>query len=102
MQYPENTPEEQKFALGHPFYGMLPGLFMYATIWLREHNRVCTLLKNEHPYWDDERLYQTGKLIITGKIRNYAIRNSYKNYLGNYANTNERLFHYLGNFNTKL
>ena len=71
MQYPENTPEEQKFALGHPFYGMLPGLFMYATIWLREHNRVCMILRKEHPHWEDERIYQTGKLIITGKM--YAI-----------------------------
>ena len=71
MQYPENTPEEQKFALGHPFYSMLPGLFMYATIWLREHNRVCMILRKEHPHWADERIYQTGKLIITGKM--YAI-----------------------------
>ncbi len=67
MQYLPNTPEDQKFALGHPFYGMLPGLFMYAAIWLREHNRVCTILRKEHPHWEDERLYQAGKLIITGK-----------------------------------
>ena len=67
MQYPEGTPEDQKFAMGHPFYGLVPGLFMYATIWLREHNRVCTILKKEHPHWVDERLFQTGKLIITGK-----------------------------------
>lgn len=69
MQYPPDTPEDQKFALGHPFYSMLPGLFMYAVIWMREHNRVCTILKKVHPHWEDERLYQTGRLIVTGKIR---------------------------------
>ncbi len=70
MQYPKGTKEEQKFALGHPFYGLLPGLFACAVIWLREHNRVCDILKAEHPHWDDERLFQTGKLIITGKLYN--------------------------------
>jgi len=58
--------DEKKFALGHPFYSMFPGLFMYATIWLREHNRVVTILKKEHPKWDDEQLFQTGKNVITG------------------------------------
>uniref|UniRef100_T1IVL4 prostaglandin-endoperoxide synthase n=1 Tax=Strigamia maritima TaxID=126957 RepID=T1IVL4_STRMM len=64
MVYPPTTPEDQKFALGHPFYGLLPGLFMFATIWLREHNRVCDVLRNEHPEWDDEQLFQTARLIL--------------------------------------
>nr|AAF93168.1 cyclooxygenase [Gersemia fruticosa] len=83
MQYPPNTPEDQKFALGHPFYSMLPGLFMYASIWLREHNRVCTILRKEHPHWVDERLYQTGKLIITGELIKIVIED-YVNHLANY------------------
>ncbi|XP_028414403.1 prostaglandin G/H synthase 2-like isoform X2 [Dendronephthya gigantea] len=83
MQYPPDTPEDQKFALGHPFYSMLPGLFMYATIWIREHNRVCTILMKEHPYWEDERLYQTGKLIITGELIKIVIED-YVNHLANY------------------
>jgi len=49
MQYSEGAADEQKFALGHPFYGLLPGLFMYAVIWLREYNRVCDILKEAHP-----------------------------------------------------
>lgn len=69
MMYPPGVtiPEDQKFALGHPFYSLLPGLFMYATIWLREHNRVCEVLRKEHPHWEDERIFQTAKLVITGK-----------------------------------
>lgn len=38
-----------------------------STIWLREHNRICDVLQQEHPEWDDERLYQTAKLIILGQ-----------------------------------
>ena len=67
MQYPSNVPDDEKFALGHPFYSMIPGLFMYATIWLREHNRVCDVLKKEHPHWEDEEIFQKGKLVITGE-----------------------------------
>ena len=66
MHYPDNVPEDKRFALGHPFFALLPGLLMYSTIFLREHNRVCSVLKKEHPSWDDERLYQTAKIILTG------------------------------------
>ena len=66
MTYPPGVPKEIQFALGHKDFGLLPGLFMYATLWMREHNRVCDILKGEHPEWDDERLFQTAKLIILG------------------------------------
>jgi prostaglandin-endoperoxide synthase 2 len=45
----------------------VPGLMMYATIWLREHNRVCDILKQEHPEWGDEQLFQTSRLILIGE-----------------------------------
>ena len=73
MPYPEHVPEKYRYALGHPFYALLPGLFAYSTIWMREHNRVCDILRGEHPEFDDERLFQTAKLIVLGK-RN-AVRN---------------------------
>lgn len=69
MTYPEQVPQEIRFALGHKDFGLLPGLFMYATIWMREHNRLCDVLATEHPEWDDERLFQTAKLILLGKYK---------------------------------
>ena len=39
-------------------------MYVMSTIWLREHNRICDILLAEHPDWDDERLYQTAKLIV--------------------------------------
>lgn len=68
MHYPPHIPESERFAVGHEAFGLVPGLMMYATIWLREHNRVCDVLKEVHPDWDDERLFQTTRLILIGKI----------------------------------
>ncbi|XP_053181254.1 prostaglandin G/H synthase 1 [Scomber japonicus] len=73
MLYPEKFPQEQRLAIGQEVFGMLPGLTMYATIWLREHNRVCDILQAEHPTWDDEQLFQTARLIIIGEIINIII-----------------------------
>ena len=56
------------FALGHDFFGLLPGLFLISTVFLREHNRICDIMKAEHPEWDDERLFQTSKLIVLGTM----------------------------------
>lgn len=55
-------------AIGQEVFGILPGLGMYATLWLREHNRVCDILKAEHPTWDDEQLFQTARLIVIGEL----------------------------------
>ena len=40
---------------------------MMNTIMLREHNRVCGVLRKEHPEWDDEQLFQTARNIIAGR-----------------------------------
>lgn len=68
MHYPPHVPDSHRFAVGHEAFGLVPGLMMYATIWLREHNRVCDVLKEVHPDWDDERLFQTSRLILIGKF----------------------------------
>lgn len=58
------VPKNEQFALGHPFFGVFPGLIALSTIWLREHNRVAALLAADHPDWDDERLFQVTRMII--------------------------------------
>lgn len=68
MNYHESLPPEKQMAIGQEVFGLLPGLSMYATLWLREHNRVCDILKKEHPTWGDEQLFQTTRLIIIGEV----------------------------------
>ncbi|KAF6126689.1 prostaglandin-endoperoxide synthase 1 [Phyllostomus discolor] len=67
MRYPQGVPPRSQMAVGQEVFGLLPGLMLYATLWLREHNRVCDLLKAEHPTWGDEQLFQTARLILIGE-----------------------------------
>ncbi|XP_076833033.1 prostaglandin G/H synthase 2a [Brachyhypopomus gauderio] len=83
MHYPPHVPEEHRFAVGHEAFGLVPGLMMYATIWLREHNRVCDVLKQEHPDWDDEHLFQTTRLILIGETIKIVIED-YVQHLSGY------------------
>ncbi|SJL02260.1 uncharacterized protein ARMOST_05586 [Armillaria ostoyae] len=46
------------------------------TLLLRDHNRMCDLLAEQHPEYDDERLYQTVRLAMSAKFA--LIANSYQ------------------------
>ncbi|CAK8696016.1 unnamed protein product [Clavelina lepadiformis] len=63
----DKVPQEYRFAIGHPGFTVQPPLLFFATLWLREHNRVCDVLKKEYPSWDDERFFQTTRLILIGE-----------------------------------
>ncbi|KAM4664317.1 prostaglandin G/H synthase 1 [Discoglossus pictus] len=84
MIYPDNVPKDKQFAVGQEVFGLLPGLMMYATIWLREHNRVCDILKKEHPAWDDEQLFQTTRLILIGETIKIVIEDYVQHLSGYY------------------
>ncbi|XP_041826628.1 phosducin-like protein [Melanotaenia boesemani] len=83
MSYPPGVPVEDQMAIGQEVFGLLPGLGLYATLWLREHNRVCDILKAEHPVWDDEQLFQTARLIIIGETIRIVIE-EYVQHLSGY------------------
>ncbi|KAK5611188.1 Prostaglandin G/H synthase 1 [Crenichthys baileyi] len=83
MSYPPGIPEEKQMAIGQEVFGLLPGLGLYATLWLREHNRVCDILKAEHPTWDDEQLFQTTRLIVIGETIKIVIE-EYVQHLSGY------------------
>ncbi|KAJ6652846.1 hypothetical protein lerEdw1_010564, partial [Lerista edwardsae] len=83
MIYPKHIPPEQRWAVGQEVFGLLPGLLMYATLWLREHNRVCDVLKEEHPTWGDEQLFQTARLILIGETIKIVIED-YVQHLSGY------------------
>ncbi|XP_067106334.1 phosducin-like protein [Osmerus mordax] len=83
MHYPPGLPVKNQLAIGQEVFGLLPGLSLYATLWLREHNRVCDVLKEEHPTWDDEQLFQTARLVIIGETIRIVIE-EYVQHLSGY------------------
>ena len=39
------------------------GYIALSTLFMREHNRICSVLLEQHENWDDERLFQTARMI---------------------------------------
>jgi len=44
------------------------GLAMLHTLFAREHNAICAHLQSHYPDWDDERLFQTARLVNAALI----------------------------------
>jgi hypothetical protein len=61
--------QEKVFAAGDVRANQDWLLMSYHTLFLREHNRLCGLLKGLHPNWDDERLFQTARVAVAAKLQ---------------------------------
>ncbi|MBW8879794.1 MAG: heme peroxidase, partial [Acidobacteria bacterium] len=48
--------------------GWWTGLAMLGTLFVREHNAVCDMLKAEYPHWDDEELFQRARLVVAALL----------------------------------
>ncbi len=61
------TPEQRRqlFAFGSDTGNLQVGFVLMGVLFLREHNRIARELKREYPGWDDERLFQTARNILT-------------------------------------
>ena len=53
------------FAMGSDRANGQIGFAMLTVLFLREHNRLARALAREYPSWDDERLFQTARNIVT-------------------------------------
>ena len=56
------------FAMGVERANVQIGYVMLNVLCLREHNRLCNLLHQNYPTWDDERLFQTARNILIAEI----------------------------------
>jgi prostaglandin-endoperoxide synthase 2 len=64
----QSTPESRlkhMFATGLEQGNSNVGYTLLVTIFLREHNRICDVMAAAHPDWDDERLFQTARNVMT-------------------------------------
>ncbi len=62
-----NAPDERLdsvFAVGLEHGNSTIGNTILNTLFLREHNRIAGVLKSEHPDWDDNRLFETTRMIM--------------------------------------
>jgi prostaglandin-endoperoxide synthase 2 len=62
--FPPNLPLDRKkmlFVGGVERLNVSIGYAMMSTLFVREHNRICSLLEQAYPTWDDERLFQTAR-----------------------------------------
>ncbi|XP_077991438.1 peroxidasin homolog [Glandiceps talaboti] len=62
----------------------LTGLTSIHTLFMREHNRICGVLSDLNPSWDDETLYQEARKIVGAEIQHI----SYSHYLRSLLDAN--------------
>jgi prostaglandin-endoperoxide synthase 2 len=60
------SPEGQRtlFAVGGDRANAAPQTAMINTLFFREHNRLAAMLEQQHPDWDDERVFETARNIV--------------------------------------
>lgn len=71
------------------------GYVALSTIFMREHNRLCDALAADHPGWDDERLFQTARMINIAQLLKIVVED-YINHIAGH-----RLFHLDNSFPEK-
>ena len=55
----------QLFAFGSDTGNLQLGFVMMGVLFLREHNRIARSLRRANPDWNDERLFQTARNVLT-------------------------------------
>ena len=61
------TPEmrETLFAVGGDRANAVPQVAMLNTLFLREHNRLAAMIEENHPDWNDQRVFDAARACIT-------------------------------------
>lgn len=71
MFVPADVPADRRlkiFAMGVERANNQIGYVMLNTLFLREHNRICSILRNGYPTWDGDRLFETTRNILIAML----------------------------------
>jgi prostaglandin-endoperoxide synthase 2 len=83
---------ERLFALGLPRGNMHYGLVMMSTVFLREHNRLAGRLREHHPRWTDDEVFQTARNTLVVMLLKIVIQD----YINHISPLRFRVFWELG------
>ena len=61
---------DEEFSAGDVRALEMPGLAAMHTLFVREHNRICDLIKEKKVNWNDEEIYQNARRIMTAEYQN--------------------------------
>jgi prostaglandin-endoperoxide synthase 2 len=86
LALPDDWPLAKKstiFAFAGERANSTPMTAMLNTLFLREHNRLCAMLEESHPEWDDERVFQTARNINIAQLIKIVVE-EYINHISPY------------------
>jgi len=69
MDNPLNLPQSDLFAAGDIRVNEHAGLTALHTLFSREHNRLTAQLRQQHPSWNDEQLYQRARKLVGAMVQ---------------------------------
>lgn len=59
--------------LGDPRTNQNPALLSFAIVFLRWHNVIALRIKNQHPSWSDEDIFQRARRIVVASLQNIFV-----------------------------
>lgn len=64
----------------------------FNTIFLREHNRIAAVLAGAYPTWDDDRLFETARLVNIRQVLNVVVNDYIRHIAGVFPFSLDRTF----------
>lgn len=68
--------------LGDPRTNQNPGLLTFGILFLRWHNVLATRVKQQHPSWSDEDIFQRARRIVIASLQNIIMYEYLPEFLG--------------------